>query len=288
MPDEIGDLELDGTRVRWVAWGKRGRPGLVLVHGGRAHWGWWTRTLTPALRRGRRVVAFDLSGHGDSGQRPRYSADAWAGEVATVVEHCVGAEATVAGHSMGGFVAIAAAARHPERVSALALLDVLVRRPDPARAGEPRGIQRRPLRVYASREEAIASFRLVPVQPVVDPDLLRQVAAASVRPYEDGWAWKFDPNVAQRFTDEAIAANLARVRCPIGYLYGEHSPDTTARTADLVAELSARPVPRRGVPGCNHHLMLDYPEAVGEGLRELLGDMGRPTGGRRRPAPPVA
>lgn len=265
---------VDGARIRWVAWGKRGRPGLVLVHGARAHWGWWTRAVTPALRRGRRIVALDLSGHGDSGRRPRYSAEDWAREVAAVAAECVGAEAAVAGHSMGGFVAIAAASLHPERVSALALLDVLVRRPDPALAGQPRGMARRPLRVYASREEAIASFRLVPEQPVVDPPLLRTIAAGSVRPYEDGWAWKFDPDVAQRFTDEAIAANLARVRCPIGYLYGEESPDSTARTADLVAELSGRPVPRGGVPGCNHHLLLDRPEAVGEGLRELLGDLG--------------
>lgn len=275
MPDQSGDLELDGTRVRWVAWGERGAPGLVLVHGARAHWGWWERTLTPALRQDRRIVALDLSGHGDSGRRPGYSAAGWAAELAAVVEHCAGGAAVLAGHSMGGFASIVAAARHPERVTALVLLDVLVRRPDPSRAGERRGMRRRPLRVYASREQAIAAFRLVPEQPVVDPELVRAVAARSVRRHQDGWAWKFDPAVAQRFTDEAIAASLARVSCPIGYLYGELSPESTARTADLVAELSGRPVPRRGVPGCNHHMLLDHPEAVGEGLRLLLAELGR-------------
>ncbi len=273
VPDESGDLKVGGTRVRWVAWGEREQPGLVLVHGARAHWGWWTRVLTPALRRGRRIVALDLSGHGDSGRRARYSAEDWGLEIAAVAAGCAGGEAVLAGHSMGGFAAIAAAARHPERIAALALLDVLVRRPDPALAGQPRGMARRPLRVYASRAEAIAAFRLVPAQPVLDPDLLRTIAAASVRPYKGGWAWKFDPNVAQRFSDAAIAANLARVRCPIGYLYGDRSPDSTARTADLVAELSGRPVPRRGVPDCNHHLLLDHPEAVGEGLRTLLSEL---------------
>lgn len=280
MVDEIGDLEVDGILIRWAAWGERGLPGLVLVHGARAHWGWWPRVVTERLRQGRRIVALDLSGHGDSGHRQAYTADCWAGEVAAVVEACVGGEAAVAGHSMGGFVAIAAAALRPERVSSLLLLDALVRRPDPHGGTEPRGIPRRPRRVYGDREEAIAAFRLVPAQPVVDPDLLRRVAAESVRPCAGGWAWKFDPAVAQRFTDAAIAANLARVDVPIGYLYGELSPDSTARTADLIAELSGRPVARRSVPRCNHHLLLDRPEAVGEGLRLLLGELDGDVGAR--------
>ena len=280
---EIGDLEVHGARIRWAAWGERGLPGLVLVHGARAHWGWWSRAVTEPLRPGRRVVALDLSGHGDSGHRQAYAAEDWAGEVAAVVEACVGVEAAIAGHSMGGFVAIAVAALHPERVSSLLLLDALVRRPDPLSETEPRGIPRRPLRVYRDREEAIAAFRLVPAQPVVDPELLRRVAAESVRRCEGGWAWKFDPAVAQRFTDAAIAGNLMRVDAPIGYLYGQLSPESTAGTADLIAELSGRPVARRGVPGCNHHLLLDRPEAVGEGLRLLLAELGR--GGSQLPKP---
>jgi len=274
VAEELGDLEVGGARLRWAAWGERGLPALVLVHGARAHWGWWTRCLTPELRAGRRIVAFDLSGHGDSGRRPAYGAAAWADEVAAVIDGCAGAPATVAGHSMGGFVAIAAAATHPEQVRALVLLDALVRRPDPVRGNEPRGMERRPLRVYPDRETAIGSFRLVPAQPVLDPGLLREIAAASVRPCAGGWTWKFDPAVAQRFDDDSIAANLARVRCPIGYLYGELSPDSTARTADLVAELAGRPVARRGVPGANHHLLLDRPAAVGDGLARLLAQPG--------------
>ena len=38
---EHRDVVVDGARVHYRAWGEPGRPGLVLVHGGAAHSGWW-------------------------------------------------------------------------------------------------------------------------------------------------------------------------------------------------------------------------------------------------------
>ena len=57
--------------------------GIVLVHGGAAHSRWWDH-IGPLLAADRRVVAIDLSGHGDSGRRESYSFDAWAGEMLAV------------------------------------------------------------------------------------------------------------------------------------------------------------------------------------------------------------
>ena len=64
---ERRDVGVDGGRVHYRAWGEPGRPGLVLVHGGAAHSGWWDH-VAPLLGT-HRVVAPDLSGHGDSGRR---------------------------------------------------------------------------------------------------------------------------------------------------------------------------------------------------------------------------
>ena len=57
-------LTVDGLKITYRVWGDPARPGLVLVHGGAAHAGWWDH-IAPQLK-SHRVVAVDLSGHGDS------------------------------------------------------------------------------------------------------------------------------------------------------------------------------------------------------------------------------
>src|ERR1700729_2075043 len=90
-PVEDGSVDVDGARVRYRAWGDRGARGVVLVHGGAAHARWWDH-VGPQLSAGLRVVALDLSGHGDSDWREQYSLGRWAAEVVAVA-----AEAGVSG-----------------------------------------------------------------------------------------------------------------------------------------------------------------------------------------------
>jgi len=72
-PFETGAVERDGVRLVLKAWGKRGDPALVLIHGGTAHKGWWD-ALGPFLAApGRRVIAPDLAGMGQSGWREVYT-----------------------------------------------------------------------------------------------------------------------------------------------------------------------------------------------------------------------
>ena len=81
-PAEEDMIEVRGCSIHRMAWGRRGRPGLVLVHGGAGHAHWWSfiAPLFPQYR----VVALDLSGHGDSGHRSRYGIDDWTEEVLAV------------------------------------------------------------------------------------------------------------------------------------------------------------------------------------------------------------
>jgi len=71
VPFEDGTVEVDGVAVHFLAWGKTDTRGLVFVHGGGAHAHWWTH-VAARFARDFRVVAIDLSGHGDSGHREIY------------------------------------------------------------------------------------------------------------------------------------------------------------------------------------------------------------------------
>ncbi|MGZ6833927.1 MAG: alpha/beta fold hydrolase, partial [Mycobacteriaceae bacterium] len=102
-------VNVSGCDIAIRSWGKRELPGLVLVHGGAAHSRWWDH-VAPFLAVDHRVVALDLSGHGDSGRRPEYGMASWAAEVNAVARD---AEFTgppvIVGHSMGGWVSMSAA-----------------------------------------------------------------------------------------------------------------------------------------------------------------------------------
>ncbi len=72
----------------------------------------------------RGLVGVDLRGRGDS-DKPEsgYGLDAHAADVVRVLDHLGLRDAVLAGHSMGGFVALKTALAYPERVRALVLID---------------------------------------------------------------------------------------------------------------------------------------------------------------------
>lgn len=72
----------------------------------------------------RGLVGVDLRGRGDSDKPDSgYGLEAHAGDVVRVLDHLGLEDAVLAGHSMGGFVAIKTALLFPDRVRALVLLD---------------------------------------------------------------------------------------------------------------------------------------------------------------------
>ncbi|QGQ18686.1 alpha/beta fold hydrolase [Cellulomonas sp. JZ18] len=94
-----------------------GRTPVVLVHGLRASRTMWRAQVTALEAAGRTVVAPDLPGHG-ARLGERYTHAGAVDAVAAAVQD-VGGRAVVVGLSLGGYVAIAHAARHPEQVAGL-------------------------------------------------------------------------------------------------------------------------------------------------------------------------
>jgi lipase len=99
-------------------WGEPGAPQVVCLHGVTSH-GRHFAKLAEALP-GFRVHAPDLLGHGSSPYEPPWSIDAHLAALATTM---AGEPVALVGHSFGGRLAFELAARTPELVTRLVLLD---------------------------------------------------------------------------------------------------------------------------------------------------------------------
>ncbi len=240
----------------------------MLIHGGAAHARWWDH-LAPLLTDGRRVVAIDLSGHGDSGHRGHYSLDGWAEETMAVAgsSGLVGPPLII-GHSMGGFVTMAAARRFGADLAGVIAIDSPFRHhtPEEEAAREHRAFG--PRRLYPTREAALARFRVVPDQETIGY-IFDHVADTSVREVEGGWTWKFDPLIFVRAG--STPETLRRMRCRVAIFRSEYGM-VTDDMDEMIFDRLGRVAPTIDIPGAGHHVMMDQPLALVTGIRTLLAD----------------
>ncbi len=114
----------DGVAIEYDVRGS-GPVALVFIHGwicDRTHW----RHQIDAFADGHTVVTLDLAGHGSSGtDRENWAIEHFGADVQAVVEALDLPRVILVGHSMGGQVALDAAARMPERVLGVVGADTL-------------------------------------------------------------------------------------------------------------------------------------------------------------------
>ncbi len=267
-PVTEGTASLDGVPIAYRTWGGHAERGIVLVHGGGAHSRWWDH-IAPLLSAERRVIAIDLSGHGDSGRRESYSFDAWAREVLAVTADAgLATPPVVIGHSMGGIVTLRLAATSGSRIEGAVIVDSPLRDPAPEERAAQRQRVFRQLRRYPTREAILARFRPVPDQPVLRY-VADHVAAMSIRQVDGGWTWKWDPGV---FNSRGTPAEpLTKLDCRAALFRAEHGI-LSAEMSDRIYDRLGRVAPVIEIPVAGHHIMLDQPIALVAALRTLLSD----------------
>jgi pimeloyl-ACP methyl ester carboxylesterase len=177
----------DGRRVSALVWGDA-EPEIVLVHGGAQNAHTWD---TVALALDRPLVAVDLPGHGHSDWRDdrRYWPADNANDVATVMRALAPSVDLVVGMSLGGLTSIALAARDPELVPRLVLVDVTP------------GVDREkaaPIAAFVAGPERFESFdeileRTIAFNPTRTESSLRRGILHNAREQDDGsWTWRYD------------------------------------------------------------------------------------------------
>ena len=271
VPCGHGTVEVEGRGVHYLQWGEPARRGLVFVHGGGAHAHWWTH-VAATFAGEFRVAAIDLSGHGDSGHREEYDPEQWADEVVAVAaEAGIDGLPVVIGHSMGGFITIVTAARHPDEVAGVIVCDSPVTEADPeVSAHDAFG---RP-RTYPAVEDAVARFRTVPPQEHYLDYVVDFVARHSLKEVDGGWQWKFDRRIFEQFgrgVRGLAVPYLTQVDCRLALLRSEHGLVTPEIGAFMFEKLG-RVTPVIEIPEAGHHAMLDQPLMLLTALRTLLAD----------------
>ncbi len=265
--------EVEGCSIETLAWGDRGKPGLLFLHGNGAHADWWS-FIAPYFADTHRCAAISWSGMGRSGWRERYTFDL------LMQEALQGAQAAglfeagppdVAAHSFGGSIGTVLAAHAGERLRSMTILDAGVRPPEKRWRGPPR--RESGHRIYPSLPAALARFRLMPPQRCENLFLLDHIARASLHEVEGGWTWRFDPFFWQKFDGAGRMeqeAELSAARCPIAFAWGDRSKLMQAEVVDYTRLHAPRGSPMLAIPEAEHHVMLDQPLATVATLRGLL------------------
>lgn len=246
--------------------GRKGNPPLVLIHGlGDLASGTW-QTLLPKLARDYHVVTFDLPGFGRSQkQNSLYSPGNYAIFVKWVVDTFIGAPPIVAGHSLGGAIALRYAGTYPEALTRLVLVDaagVLDRR---VYTKEMLGVLAENFSVPISVDSFLGNMvgglpnPLFDLDLMLDNDRLRQQLLGG------------DPEkiAAIALIQEDLSPYLFRIKAPTAILWGEHDRVTPVRIGILL-EANLPEATLRIIPGAGHMPMDEQPQLFAAAFSEAL------------------
>jgi pimeloyl-ACP methyl ester carboxylesterase len=238
-------------------------PPVVLLHGLTCHLGYWLRVLP--LLRGVRAVALDFRGHGLSEHGDSYGYADYEHDLLWLLDRLELDQVTVAGHSLGGYVALYAASRS-DRIGRVLAIDVKSdwTDDDAAFAGRSRGASQH---VEPDRELLVGRLAKSVGPAVLSPDELEAVAERSIEQVEEGWRFRWDRRVLDTEPVDPFAF-LSGVRCPIHVMAGSQSdvmpPERARSFAEAIPGATVKVV-----EGAGHHVELDAPGIVAERILEL-------------------
>ncbi len=241
-------------------------PPVVLIHGMGLNRDMWDWQLPPLLERFT-VVRYDLLGHGESAARSgRYEMDDFVAQLRDLLDHLGVTCAAVAGFSLGGLIVRAFALAHPDRCTAIAILNSAHDRTDDERA--------------AMRERLAIAYEQGPA-PTIDVALARwftdgfAAANPDVLDRVRHWMAANDPKVYAEIyrvlaeSDADLATSIANIKCPTLVLACEedhgNSVDMAHRMAALIPDAEVAVIPK-----LKHMALAEDPAAVSGPLVSFL------------------
>ncbi len=285
-----GDLEL-----AYQEWGPDDGPVILALHGfgvsGHMFDEFGQRTSDRY-----RLINLDQRGHGDSAWAPDgdYTREAFVADVEAVREGLGFDSVVLMGHSMGGLNAVEYTYQHPDRVSALILVDV---GPEAAREGVDnimrftRGPDELDFDEFVQNAMRFNTRRT--------EENIRERMRHRLRPLENGkWTWKFDKRFREgegavrsgsELSSDELWTRFRELAPPVLLVRGQQSDILSQEVAERTAgEIrSARLVV---VPEAGHSVPGDNPDGFTEAVAAFLDDVGAgrfPESGDESDATPI-
>ncbi|MCS6866927.1 MAG: alpha/beta fold hydrolase [Gemmataceae bacterium] len=215
-----------------------------------------------------RLLAVDLPGFGDSPTAP-FTIDGVADAIATWMAELRITPAVVGGLSMGGYVALALARRHPDKLRGLILADTRAGADDPATQNQRNQsialvTQKGTAALFAGLLPKILSDRTCAEKP----QLVEHLKAMAARQPAAAVAAAL---AALRDRPDATPG-LAAIAVPTLVLVGEHDAITPPLiAANLAAQIRTSRLVH--IPGAGHLANVENPDAFNAALRSFLGEL---------------
>ncbi len=256
-------------KINGIAFEERGRKeGLpvILIHGfpfNRTLWEPQMKILADFCR----LVAYDVRGHGESDPGDgQYTMEFLVDDLIDLLDHLKIGKAVLCGLSMGGYIALRAVQRHPDRILGLVLCDTK----SEDDTGEVR--IKRSAAVAAVKKNGVEEFAAGFVKTVLSeetlksrPELAEQVRKMITGNFSLGISGTLLALAARTDTTEALPA----IAVPTLILVGEHDK----LTPPAVSETMAKAIPASAlhiIPGAAHLSNLENPQAFNERLVPFL------------------
>ncbi len=258
-------------------------PRVVFVHGLFGQGKNWT-TIAKGLAENHRVTLVDLPNHGHSPWTDRVDYADMAGLLAAELE-LLGEPVTLAGHSMGGKVAMTLALRRPELLRALVVVDIAPsvypisggRTDDPDEEASPfaayiQAMRALDLDALEKRQDADDALRAAVPSRMVRSFLLQSLVRDGIGT-DGGWRWRLNLDLLERdlgelrgFPEPPAGAHFDG---PVLWIAGANStyvlPEDRPRMEELFP--STRLV---RVKNAGHWVHSEQPEVFLETVRRFL------------------
>lgn len=241
-------------------------PALVLLHGAGMDGTAWQLQTRWLAHHGVRPYAVDLPGHGRSGGQPLTSIAAMADWTirfldAAGIDQDLG-PAHLAGHSMGTFIALEAADRHPDRVASITLIATAEGMPvHPELLSSAADDLPKAAALMASWGHGAAAQ----TAPNPTPGLSMVGGARAL--VETGPPGSLAVDFAACAAYDRASEAATALRCPISLVIGSADKMTPARSGrSLVAGVEPGLLSITEIAGAGHMLMTEAPDRVRQAL----------------------